>query len=310
MIIRKTYKINNYDTPSANGAVVTYLDKTFLSNSEANFSKEFNLKRLIAGVLLILFTLVSSFQLSYIHSALAEDLPLTAPLTSPEIPQQPEPPKDNPGNGGGGGGNSNSNSGGGGGAPLCNDTKPGSIPRLIQAQVIGNSQVNLTWTKALDPVTHYLLSFGVKPNTPLYGDPNLGGKNTTSYIVKGLQPGATYFFKVSAVNGCTPGDASNELSIRVRKGATVNAPVFAQIGVFTPKQGSIKNSSNTLKQTKPKSSQINNQNNDQSSSTGKPSNNTNGQSPSSNNKPAINIFSGIGNMFGKFMNFMSDPAYN
>lgn len=302
----KTY-INRYDIPAQNGAVVTYRDFSDLKNKK----QKLELKKVLAGLVLVFFTLVSSLQLNYVQSALAEGLPISSPLTSPEVPQNPEQPQ-NPGNNdnnsnnnsGNNNNNSNNNSnnngnngGGGGGAPSCNDSKPGSTPKLTQAQVVGANQVKLTWTKALNPVSHYLLSFGVKSNNPLYGDPNIGDKNTTSYVVKGLQPGATYFFKVSAVNNCTPGDTSNELSIKVRKGAIVNAPVFVQIGNQAIKQGSAKNIkyvANNQKQNKPAAN----------------SNPKNEPKNSNENKPTVNIFSGIGSMFGKFMNFMSDPAYN
>ncbi len=300
-----THIINNYDTPSENGAVVTYRDFSPLQSKD----QKLNFKKVFAAIVLVLFSLVSSLQLNYIQSALAEGLPISAPLTSPEVPQNPEPPQNsgnndnnsnnNSGNNNGNNNSSNNggNSGGGGGSHSCNDSKPTSAPKLIQAQVVGVNQVRLTWTKAAEPVTHYLLSFGLKSNTPLYGDPNIGGKTTTSYIVNGLQPGATYFFKVSAVNNCTPGDASNELSIKVRKGAIASAPVFVQIGNQALKQGSAKNikyTQNTQKQNNAEKPQVN---------TPSSSNNT---SP----KPQVNIFAGIGSIFGKFMNFMSDPAYN
>ncbi|MEK7127379.1 MAG: fibronectin type III domain-containing protein [Patescibacteria group bacterium] len=90
-------------------------------------------------------------------------------------------------------------------APSCNDTKPGSAPVLTGA-VAGTNSVTLYWTEAADPVTYYLVAYGN------YGNPNVGGKGTTSYTVTHLSGRTTYTFKVRAGNGCKPGDYSNELS--------------------------------------------------------------------------------------------------
>src|SRR3989338_7399111 len=106
-----------------------------------------------------------------------------------------------------------STSGGGGAAssPSCNDAKPGSAPSLLSA-VAGINSVTLTWSEAKDPVSYYLIAYGASSGVQTYGNPNVGGKGTTSYTVSALSGGTTYFFKVRAGNGCTPGDFSNELS--------------------------------------------------------------------------------------------------
>ncbi len=148
--------------------------------------------------------------------------PTAVPTPAPE-------PSQNPGNNDNNGNNGNSNNGnnggnnGGGGSPSCNDTKPSKAPFLKSAVVTAPNEVTLTWTKAGDPVTYYLVSYGLKSNKGLYGNPNIGGKDTTSYKVKGLSANQTYFFKVRAGNGCVPGDFSNEVSIKVTKGAKFNA---------------------------------------------------------------------------------------
>lgn len=101
---------------------------------------------------------------------------------------------------------------------VCNDSKPKTAPRLISAQITGRSNAFLTWTKAEDPVTSYLIAFGRKKGVMEYGVPNAGGHETTNYTINGLDPLTTYYFKVRAGNNCMPGDFSNELAIQVRGG--------------------------------------------------------------------------------------------
>lgn len=96
-------------------------------------------------------------------------------------------------------------------APKCEESKPGSAPKLLTAHT-GENSVTLTWEKAKDPVTYYLVSYGIKSGEAKYGNPNVGDKNITTYTVKGLSSGTTYYFKVRAGNNCMPGDFSNELS--------------------------------------------------------------------------------------------------
>lgn len=107
----------------------------------------------------------------------------------------------------GGGGDGSSTS-----APTCNDPYAGGTPTLLSAVVTGDNQVTLNWSKALDPVTHYVVSYGLTPGNPLYGNPSVGGKDTTSYVVNSLSGGTTYYFRVRAGNGCNGGPYSNEIS--------------------------------------------------------------------------------------------------
>lgn len=196
-------------------------------------------KQLAAGG--VCATLMFS-QLSWVYSQAYDNAAgltsaLTSPITFPENPivtptpsatptitPTPAPANNNNGNNSNNNGSSN-NSGGSSqpSAPSCNDSKPTKAPVLLGYTTTSKNQVTLTWSKALDPVTHYLISYGVKPNIPLYGNPNIGDKNTTHYTVNALSGGVTYYFRVRAINNCTPGDYSNEIAVKVG-GRTINSP--------------------------------------------------------------------------------------
>lgn len=107
--------------------------------------------------------------------------------------------------------NSSSNSSSSSSPLGCNDSKPTSAPTLLSA-FAGINTVALTWIQASDPVSYYLIAYGTKSGKPLYGNPNIGGKGITSFVVENLSGGVTYYFKIRAGNGCTPGDFSNEIS--------------------------------------------------------------------------------------------------
>lgn len=115
--------------------------------------------------------------------------------------------------------------------PICGDQKPGSAPTLLTAQARTN-EVVLTWTEATDPVSYYLVTYGTAAGVQSFGNPNVGGKGTTSYIVKGLSGGTTYYFKVRAGNGCAPGDFSNQLSATPGGGVITGTAVGFTPGVF------------------------------------------------------------------------------
>lgn len=148
----------------------------------------------------------------------------TEEITPTEIPQ-PTPtaeeagptPTSSPSNGseggvGGTGGTGSGGSGGGGPAnpPVCSDATPGSAPRLISA-VPGANSVTLTWEKAQPPVSYYLVAYGTESGDYIYGNPDVGGPDTTGYTVTNLSGGKNYYFVVRAGNGCTPGPFSNEI---------------------------------------------------------------------------------------------------
>lgn len=94
----------------------------------------------------------------------------------------------------------------------CADAPPGSSPKLTSAVSSGAHTITLTWIDASDPVSYYLLTYGLSTGSYIYGNPNIGGQGTISYTVGGLATGTKYYFVIRAGNGCTPGTFSNELS--------------------------------------------------------------------------------------------------
>jgi len=105
----------------------------------------------------------------------------------------------------------------------CNYGTPGT-PQLTSAVGNGDSQITLTWTDAPDPVSYYLVSYGLSSGQYIYGNPNAGAQGTTSYTVGNLANGTTYYFIVKAVNGCTPSSASNEVSATTTGGVITATP--------------------------------------------------------------------------------------
>lgn len=94
----------------------------------------------------------------------------------------------------------------------CKDPAPGGTATLVSAVSNDDHSITLTWTLATNPVTYYLLSYGISPGNYIYGVPNVGGQGATSFTVGGLTTGKKYYFVVRPGNGCTPGTFSNELA--------------------------------------------------------------------------------------------------
>lgn len=109
----------------------------------------------------------------------------------------------------------------------CYDSPPGSTPSLTSALANGSNQITITWIDAANPVTRYLVSYGLASGQYIYGNPNVGGQGTTSYTVGSLSPGKKYYFVVQAINGCTPGNFSNEISA-MAGGIVAASPTAAQ----------------------------------------------------------------------------------
>ncbi|HEX7542568.1 MAG TPA: fibronectin type III domain-containing protein, partial [Patescibacteria group bacterium] len=149
-------------------------------------------------------------------------IPTNMPTPTPTSMSMPIPTMAVSGGSGGGGTSMPS-------APVCNDKKPGGVPVLLLAVSSGPNSITLNWVKANDPVSYYLVTFGTKPGEQLYGNPNVGGSNTTSYTIDHLSGGKNYYFKIRGGNGCMPGDYSNEVIGRLTGGFITGVP-----GGFAP----------------------------------------------------------------------------
>lgn len=117
------------------------------------------------------------------------------------------------------------------GPPVCSANPSQGAPILALTEVGDNSAL-LAWTSVF-PVTHYLLAYGLSNGDYIYGNPDVG--NITSFTVRGLSGGATYFFAVRGVNDCAPGSYSNEVIVASR-GPLMAGPV---VGFVPAVQGAV-----------------------------------------------------------------------
>lgn len=97
------------------------------------------------------------------------------------------------------------------GPTLCAYGKPKGTPKITSV-FAGLNTVTIAWDEPEGPLSYYLISYGTEAGKPLYGNPNIGGKGTTSYVIQNLSGGQKYYFKVRAGNNCAPGDYSEEVS--------------------------------------------------------------------------------------------------
>lgn len=224
------YFINYSNTPSKSGALVV---AKLIEERQLN-------KNLISTIFAFILISLMILQLSFVYAQSEEEAPITSPITSPEE-ESPEPspsesPTPTPSNAPT---DSLTVPSGPFSAPSCDDQKPGSTPILLSAVPIGKGKVTLTWAEAKDPVTYYLLTYGLEPGTEMFGNPSIGDANTTSYTVEELSGDQTYYFRVRAGNSCQPGDFSNELAVRVTGETSYNQALgFTTNGVIEGQEAS------------------------------------------------------------------------
>lgn len=93
----------------------------------------------------------------------------------------------------------------------CTDQIPGAV-HMTSAVSSGAHTISISWATSTDPVTSYVLTYGLSSGNYIYGNPSFGGQGTSSYTVGGLSTGTRYYFAMRAVNGCSTGSLSNEVS--------------------------------------------------------------------------------------------------
>ena len=107
------------------------------------------------------------------------------------------------------------------GAQVCGDQAPGTkAPWLYSALSESKDSIRVYFTDAQDPVNKYVLEYGTSSGTYQFSSVNIGGKGTKTYLVEGLSPNTTYYFRVRAGNGCATGPWSNEMSAKTKSLAT------------------------------------------------------------------------------------------
>jgi len=124
----------------------------------------------------------------------------------------------------------------------CQDSKPESAPIITSAEISNNNEVILNWTKANGSVSYYSVAYGTSQDSFEYGASNIGNQDTVSYTVGFLSPKVTYYLKVRAGNGCTPGDFSNTAIVTIVETTPTSAPKSEILGETTQKI----NTSNTI----------------------------------------------------------------
>jgi hypothetical protein len=117
--------------------------------------------------------------------------PCPEPSPTPEVT-----PTEQPSQGGIGGGPV--------GAPSCNDTKPGT-PTILSAVSLGGNKIKVNWIK-VSGANDYTIYYGPSSGNYLYSVASTS--DIDSFTIEGLSAGC---FKLNAVNGCQPGDLSNEV---------------------------------------------------------------------------------------------------
>lgn len=100
----------------------------------------------------------------------------------------------------------------------CTQESPtGKAPWLYAIVPESHSTARLYFAPSDPPFDHYAIAFGRSSGSQEYGADNIGDATTRTYLVSGLQPDTTYYFKVRTGNGCAPSQWSNELSVTTKK---------------------------------------------------------------------------------------------
>ena len=88
----------------------------------------------------------------------------------------------------------------------------------ILTGVTSNSSytATLTWADSPNPVSNYLVAYGLASGKYIYGKTNIGAQGTTAFTVGSLSGNKKYYFAVAASNNCGASGYSNEMSVVVK----------------------------------------------------------------------------------------------
>jgi subtilisin family serine protease len=109
-------------------------------------------------------------------------------------------------------------------APQCTATSPILTPDLFKI-ITTKGSAKIVFTPVIENITGYQIVYGFKKNDDRFGvmfhfvNNNQGEQNFT---INQLNPKTTYYFKVSAVNGCTAGPWSDWIPAKANGKKTIN----------------------------------------------------------------------------------------
>ena len=99
-------------------------------------------------------------------------------------------------------------------------------------------QVTLYWD-ATPHANRYAVAYGTMSNKYMYGADNIGNENSRSYTVKSLVPGAKYYFRLAAANGCSSSPFSDEVMAQTTSGAVMEAVKVASSQPSSPSKPAV-----------------------------------------------------------------------
>ncbi|EKE05611.1 MAG: hypothetical protein ACD_19C00188G0001 [uncultured bacterium] len=107
-------------------------------------------------------------------------------------------------------------------AITCSSQTPtGTAPWLNSAVSNNSNSVNLQFVNYQTPINHFVLEYGTKSGEYKYSVDNID-KNSKEFLVGGLAPNITYYFRIRTGNGCAVGAWSNEMSVKTKSNFLVN----------------------------------------------------------------------------------------
>lgn len=93
-------------------------------------------------------------------------------------------------------------------------TKTPSKVKLTKVVKTGSASIRIAWKRLSKNCTGYQVYKSTKKNSGYNLEAEIDKKGTSSYIVKGLSPYTTYYFKLRAVNTCKVGQTSADGDLR------------------------------------------------------------------------------------------------